>query len=114
MTSGVKLRKIDQLIEKFFYNGLRPTNAVQVEVKVTSQLEDGSENESESKMDGEKFSKIIQDDQKPSTSKVENVPGLSESEDSDGSKPNNLKVSKTSFSVKRECFLKEVKNIRRN
>lgn len=77
MTSGVKLRKIDQLIEKFFYNGLRPTNAVQVEVKMTSQLEDGSENELDSRIEGDKFLKIIQDDQKPSTSKVENHPDFS-------------------------------------
>ena len=36
MASGVKLRKIDQLIEKFFYDGLRATNSTPV--RVTSRV----------------------------------------------------------------------------
>uniref|UniRef100_A0A914QAR7 Uncharacterized protein n=1 Tax=Panagrolaimus davidi TaxID=227884 RepID=A0A914QAR7_9BILA len=38
MKTGVKLRKIDQLIEKFFYNGLRATNSTPVRVVSSSVI----------------------------------------------------------------------------
>uniref|UniRef100_A0AC35G708 Uncharacterized protein n=1 Tax=Panagrolaimus sp. PS1159 TaxID=55785 RepID=A0AC35G708_9BILA len=38
MKTGVKLRKIDQLIEKFFYNGLRATNSTPVRVVSSSAV----------------------------------------------------------------------------
>ena len=73
MTSEVKLKKIDQLIEKFFYNGLRQTNSVAVRVTTKRKFEEVLEEDSEVEIKQEEDKRngeIVQDDQVPSTSKI--------------------------------------------
>ena len=73
MTSEVKLKKIDQLIEKFFYNGFRQTNSVAVRVTTKRKFEEISEGDSEvdiKQEENKRNEEIIQDDQMPSTSKI--------------------------------------------
>ncbi|KAE9550422.1 hypothetical protein FO519_006367 [Halicephalobus sp. NKZ332] len=94
MTSEVKLKKIDQLIEKFFYNGLRQTNSVAVRVTTKRKFEETLEEDSEveTRQEEEKRNqRVFPDDQMPSTSKIsEEELGFSDCDSSSDTEPPSL------------------------